>query len=240
MAVGQLDASTAPHPLLGVLEAAAEGRHPPVDGGVTFLPELAGGNRAVVALTGHAYLCTPQVPVEFADLELDGFGAALDPRVVLRLADGGRVGANDVTLVVEGTGGGIDLPPTDAWDDHHRVAHARSIRTGVRVYGDARGFVTIAKGLAGRNELGIEVANPGAEPGLGRQFLAQAIRAIEPGSWLFAAVSPGNARSLRSLLATGFTPIGSEVIIDRSAHIDPAVIDPAAADPAEPDPQDRR
>jgi RimJ/RimL family protein N-acetyltransferase len=30
---------------------------------------------------------------------------------------------------------------------------------------------------------------------------------------VFAAVSPGNARSLRALLACGFTPIGSEVLL---------------------------
>ncbi len=212
----RLGETTDPHPLLGVLEGAAEGRHPPVDGLVTLLPQLAGGNRAVVALTGHAYLCTDQDPATFSDLELDGFGRALDPRSVLRLADGGRIGVNDAILVVEGTGGGVDLPPTDGWDDHHRVAYALAMRSDVRVYGDTRGFVTIAKGLAGRSELSIEVADPGSEPGLGRQFLERARGAVEPGGWLFAAVSPGNARSLRSFLAAGFTPIGSEVIIDRA------------------------
>jgi hypothetical protein len=35
---------------------------------------------------------------------------------------------------------------------------------------------------------------------------------------VFAAVSPGNARSLRSFLAAGFVPIGGEVIIDCSQH----------------------
>lgn len=208
---------TTPHPLLGVLEAAADGRHPQVDGEVTFLPELAGGNRAIVALTGHAYLCTDQEPSTLGDLGLDGFGAALDPRAVLRVADGGTVGVNDVILVIQGTGGGVDLAPTAAWDDHHRVAHARSLRTEVAVYGDGRGFVTIARGLAGRWELSIEVADPGAEPGQGRRLLDRARGAVEPGGWLFAAVSPGNARSLRSFLAAGFTPIGSEVIIQRSA-----------------------
>lgn len=234
MAVDHREEPTALHPLLGVLEAAAEGRHPPVDGRVTFLPELAGGNRAVVALTGHAYLCTDQDPERFADLGLDGFGMALDPPAILRLADGGRIGVNDATLVIEGTGGGIDLPPTDLWNDHHRVGHARSMRSEVRVYGDTRGFVTIAKGLGGRNELSIEVADPGAEPGLGRQLLERAKGAVEPGGWLFAAVAPGNARSLRSFLAAGFTPIGSEVIIDRAAS------EPAAVDPAGSDAQDRR
>ena len=94
--------ASGPHPLLEVLEAAAQGNPPPVDGGVTFFPELTGGNRAIVALTGHACLCTDQGPDAFADLELDGFGAALDPLAVLRLADGGRIGVNDAILVIEG------------------------------------------------------------------------------------------------------------------------------------------
>jgi hypothetical protein len=33
------------------------------------------------------------------------------------------------------------------------------------------------------------------------------------GELLFAAVAPGNARSLRSFLSRGFVPIGSEVLI---------------------------
>ena len=203
------------HPLLPVLEGAAAGHHPPVDGAVTFLPELADGNRAIVALTGHAFICTAD-PEALGDLSLDGFGAALHPGAVLRIADGGIVGVNDVILVAPGRGGGTDLAETGAWDDHHRVRHARRLRSDVTVLGGTSGFVTIAAGLAGRRELSIEVADPGAEPGLGRRLLDQARRAVDPGAWLFAAVSPGNARSLRSFLAAGFTPIGSELIIDRS------------------------
>jgi hypothetical protein len=36
---------------------------------------------------------------------------------------------------------------------------------------------------------------------------------LPAGEPLFAAVSPGNARSLRAFLAVGFTPVASEVII---------------------------
>jgi len=79
------------------------------------------------------------------------------------------------------------------------------------VYGDEYGFVTVATGLAGRQEL----AEPEAVAGLGRRYIDQALRAAAANSLLFAAVSPGDARGLRSFLAAGFTPIGSEVIIDR-------------------------
>lgn len=36
---------------------------------------------------------------------------------------------------------------------------------------------------------------------------------VPAGEPVFAAVAPGNARSLRTFLATGFVPIGSEVIL---------------------------
>jgi hypothetical protein len=134
---------------------------------------------------------------------------------MLRVADGAVIGCNDVILVAGGTGRGPDLDRTSQWDDHPRVRQANRLRLNVAVYGDEHGFVTISTGLAGRQELSIELAQPGAVAGLGRQYVKQGLRAVAADSLLFAAVSPGNARSLRSFLAAGFTPIGSEVIIDR-------------------------
>ena len=37
-------------------------------------------------------------------------------------------------------------------------------------------------------------------------------RLVPPGEAIFAQTSPGNAASLRALLAAGFVPLGSEVI----------------------------
>ena len=207
----------ASHPLLDVLLAAADGRYPPVDGGVTFLPALDRGQRAVVALTGHAFVATPQDPAELAGLDLDGFGQVLSPPALTAIAGGGEIGVNDVILVGRGTDGPAAITRTDRWDDHPRVRHANSLRRDVVVNGDERGFYTLAKGLAGRPELSIELIDPGSTPGVGRRFLADALNAFGasagPGAPLFAAVSPGNARSLRSFLAAGFVPVGSEVII---------------------------
>lgn len=208
------------HPLLGVIRDAARGTFPPVDGGVTFLPELAGGNRAIVALTGHSFIAAGLGPADFDDIALDGFGAALAPAALLRVADGGMIGVNDVTLVAPGTGVGINAPRTDAWNDHHRVHHARTLRADVEVHGSERGFVTISCGLAGRREMSIELADTDGSSGLGRELIADARGAVSADDFLFAAVSPGNARSLRSFLAAGFVPIGSEVIIDRSPATD--------------------
>ena len=201
------------HPLLAVLENAAEGSNPPVDGGVTFLPELSASQRAVVALTGHAFVCTSQEPEEFSGLTLDGFGSALHPDVLLRLAGGGVIGVTDVILAIEGLGGDHELEPTTAWDEHPRVHYAREIRSDVTVFGTDQGFITLASGLAGRRELSIELGDPGVSPGAGRRLLAAARTLVAEGSWLFAAVSPGNVRSLRSFLAAGWAPVGSEVLI---------------------------
>jgi hypothetical protein len=195
------------HPLLAVLVDAARGVFPPADGRAVFLPPLGSGLAAVVSLTGRAYLATDR---EIAGL--DAFGSALTPGVLRELAGPrGSVGTVDITLAARGVGGG-ELPPRTDLDDHPRVRLARALRTGVRVYGDERGLVTLARGLAGRTELSVELHAPG-ERGTGRGLLRDALGLVPAGEVVFAAVAPGNARSLRALLATGFVPLGSEVII---------------------------
>jgi hypothetical protein len=46
-----------------------------------------------------------------------------------------------------------------------------------------------------------------------RCLLSDALGLVPRGEPVFAAVAPGNARSLRAFLATGFVPLGSEVLI---------------------------
>ncbi|WP_262505693.1 hypothetical protein [Streptomyces sp. TRM68367] len=53
----------------------------------------------------------------------------------------------------------------------------------------------------------------GSSRGHGRSLLSDALSLVPEGEPVFAAVSPGNARSLRAFLACGFTPIGSEVLL---------------------------
>ena len=167
-----------------------------------------------MALTGHAFIATDQSANDFDDLHLDGFGAALSPTAITRAAGNGEIGVNDVTLVARGTGQGIKTPITDAWDNHPRVAHARRLRSNVEVYGDGEGFVTLGNGLAGRIEMSIEISDTALSSGTGRRLILDAVAGVADGEYVFAAVSPGNARSLRSFLAAGFIPIGSEVLID--------------------------
>jgi len=225
-----------PHPLLSVLLAAADGVFPPVDGRAVFVPALYGGVRthetqhggvhvdegpasdlqAVVSFTGHAIVATDLPAAAFADLGLDGFGRALQPAVLQRLAGpGGQVGVIDVTLVAAGLGGG-SLASRDDLDEHPRVRLARALRGDVRVHGDDRGLVTLARGLAGRTELSVETSTQQGQ-GVGRSLILEALRLAPEGEPVFAAVAPGNARSLRAFLALGFQPLGSEVLIQRSA-----------------------
>jgi hypothetical protein len=196
-----------------MLLAAADGRFPPVDGGVTVLPPLAGGRECSVAFTGHAVVATALPADEVIARKPDGFGGSLAPDFLRWLAGpAGDVDVIDVTLVGRGTGGDR-LPSRPDLADHPRVRYALTIRTGVRVFGDERGVVTLASGLAGRPELSIEAVPGGKGRGAGRALLVDALSLVPAGEPVFAAVSPGNARSLRAFLAVGFAPIGSEVLI---------------------------
>jgi GNAT superfamily N-acetyltransferase len=204
------------HPLLDVQLRAVAGARPPVDGAVEFVPPLARDLRAVLAFTGHAYLATTQPPSEFADLALDGFGHALHPATLLRLAGpAGDVGAVDATLAGRGTGPLRPAPFVERTDlaQHPRVRHATRLRRDVRVYGDERGLVTLGHGLAGRLELSIEVDDAHQGRGVGAGLLADALTLVPAGEVVFVAVSPGNVRSLRLFLRAGFVPVASEVIV---------------------------
>lgn len=197
---------------LGVQLAAAAGDFPEADGRVELMPALSDGVQAIVSFTGHAVVATWLTAEDLADLPMDGFGAALQPAVLQRLAGpDGEIGLIDATLVARGLGGG-DLPVHTDLADHPRVRRAHSLRRDVRVFGDRRGLVTLGAGLAGRLELSVEAAPPHGR-GQGRSLLLDALRLVPAGRPVFAAVSPGNARSLRALLGAGFVPVGSEVIL---------------------------
>jgi hypothetical protein len=204
------------HPLLGYLLDATRGRFPPVDGAVTILPALDDGLECSVALTGHALIATSLPPGVVAARGPDGFGGSLAPDFLRWLAgERGWIGSNDAILVGRGLGGGTgdSLPERTDAAAHPRVRHASEMRRNVRVYGDARGVVTLADGLAGRCEISIEAAPEGQGRGWGRGLLVDALGLVPAGEPVFAAVTPGNARSLRAFLGVGFTPIGSEVIL---------------------------
>jgi hypothetical protein len=204
--------SEAPHPLLTALLEAAEGRFPPVDGQVEVVP-AAGRNEAVLAFTGHALVATALPPAEVLAQGPDGFGGALAPDFLRHLAGpGGWVDSIDAVLVAPGTGGG-GLPARPDLLDHPRVAFARQLRDDVAVHGDERGLVTLARGLAGRLEVSVEVPAERRARGQGRGLIVEALALAPAGRPVFAAVAPGNAASLRAFLAAGFVPLGAQVVV---------------------------
>jgi hypothetical protein len=201
------------YPLLEMLLAAANGKYPPADGGYSLLPPMR-NLTSVVAFTAHAVISANTARDKLDALGTDGYGGALHPRVLLHLAgETGEIHANDVLLFARGTEGPTKLSERTDLEWHPRVKLARQIRDDVRVFGDERGFVTLGRGLAGRLELGIELQEESLGKGRGRTLLADSLNLVAENEIVFAAVSPGNARSLRAFLAAGFQPIASEVII---------------------------
>ena len=169
------------------------------------LPYLP-GVEAVVSFTGHAVVATELALEELVGAGADGYAGALSLPVLSLLAGpGGVVDVLDVLLVARGTGGGLLAERPDL-AGHPRVRYAREWREDVRVFGNEHGLVTLSRGLGGMRELSFEVTADRRGRGHGRALLRQARTLVPAGEPLFAAVAPGNAASLRALLAAGFTP----------------------------------
>ncbi|MET0908157.1 MAG: hypothetical protein ABWZ99_01710 [Ilumatobacteraceae bacterium] len=196
-----------------MLAAAADGRFPPADGAVEVLPSDAGW-RAVVSMTGHAYVLADVAPGELRRRGADGYGGASQPAVLRWLAGpGGTIGSLDVVLVAVARSGPT-LDRRRDLDGHPRVQRALAHRRDVEVYGDDDGLVVVGRGLVGRWEVSVERYDTGGGGGHGRRLIRSGLARIPAGERCWAQVAPGNAASLRAFLACGFVPIGSEVLID--------------------------
>jgi hypothetical protein len=203
--------STIVHELHRVLLDAADGRFPPVDGGVDVAVH-SGDHHAVVEFTGHSFVLTDRDRADVLARGADGFGGASHPDLLRWLAGpDGWIGSHDAVLAVRGTGGGR-LAVRDDLDDHPRVVRSRHHRRDVEVYGDETGVVTIGRGLVDRLEVSVEVFD-GATRGAGRRLIAEALGLVPAGEIVFAQVAPGNAASLRAFLSCGFVPIGAETLL---------------------------
>jgi hypothetical protein len=180
------------HPLLSIYLRAARGEFPPADGQAIFLPTMQPEQAAVVSFTARAYIATSHPREHFADLRLDGFGTAIQPNFLSRLAGPtGHIFMSDMTLVGRGQGGG-SLSVRDDLDDHIRVRYARTLRKNVRVHGDERGFITLSNGLAGRPEMSIELTSGTENRGTGRALIGEALRLTPDGEPLFAQCAPSS------------------------------------------------
>ena len=77
---------------------------------------------------------------------------------------------------------------------------------------DGTGVLIVGRGLCGRWEMAFEVVAGARGHGLGRR-LVEASRCFVPsGEYVWAQVAPGNAASLRAIVAGGFTPLCAEVL----------------------------
>jgi hypothetical protein len=181
---------------------------------------------AVVAFTGRAvFAVAPDVrDDELTALGADGFGGAHDPRLVAALAGpGGWIDSLDVLLVGRGTGTSGAPARLVARPDlrsHPRARLAADLRDDVEVLGRADDtsttVVTLARGVGGLRELSFEV-DPSLRGGAGTSIVRDALTAVPAGELVVAAVAPGNAASLRAVLAAGFTPVGSLQLFRRGS-----------------------
>jgi GNAT superfamily N-acetyltransferase len=71
----------------------------------------------------------------------------------------------------------------------------------------------IGRGLAGRWELALEVDEPARGRGLGTALVTAARHLVPDGALLWAQVAPGNAASVRAILAARFAPVGAEALL---------------------------
>jgi GNAT superfamily N-acetyltransferase len=204
--------------LAELLADAAAGCPPPADACTEVLP-ADDGAAAVLGFTAHHVVVADVDPSWVsARLPPGDLSAPLGAAFVAALAShlGRRAGALDVVLVASGRAGDapVALTPTDD-HAHPRVRRALHHRRDVRAFAAERdtGVVVIGRGLAGRWEAAFEVDAAARGRGLGRRLAAAALHLVPEHEPVFLQVSPGNVASLHAVLAAGFTPIGSEVLL---------------------------
>jgi GNAT superfamily N-acetyltransferase len=210
------------HPLARLLDDAAHGRFPQPDGSIAVMPAPPGAADAVVAFTAHTIVAADVSPEEVADrLDSSDLGAPMSPRFVHWLS--GRLnsepGSLDAVFAALGVeeASGLKLRPEARLRDHPRAVRAARLRSDVGLFADPdeRAIVAVGRGLAGRWDAGFEVEPGHRNDGLGRSIVAAIRTLVRPGEPIFLQVAPGNAASVRAIIAGGFAPIGAEVLLPR-------------------------
>ncbi|REK86865.1 GNAT family N-acetyltransferase [Streptomyces inhibens] len=201
-----------------LLTAAARGSFPPADGSVTVLPPPSPRDVGVAAFTCHAVVFADVEPSWVRDRIAPGdLSAPLSPPFLTALGE--RVGreANniDMVTVAEALPGPPPLELAETTDrGHPRITRALRHRDDVRAWTTADGgTLVIGRGVADRWELAVEVDGVAQGHGLGRRLAYAARHLLPAGELLWAQVAPGNARSVRGILAAGFVPVGAEVLM---------------------------
>jgi GNAT superfamily N-acetyltransferase len=208
--------------LADVLRAAAQGRHPEPDGSADVLPQQ-GRAAGVVAFSAH-FVVSADVDHHWVRDRLPpgDYSAPLGARFLVALADriGADVGSIDAVLAATGRGDGQAGDAAGSLEEieareHPRVVRALRYRDDVRVWRtpEGTGHLIVGRGLAGRWETAFEVEPPARGLGLGRRLAAAATAFVPTGEPVWAQVAPGNAASLRAVLAAGYVPVCGEVLL---------------------------
>ncbi|MFF1923760.1 GNAT family N-acetyltransferase [Streptomyces sp. NPDC058221] len=204
--------------LAGILAAAADGRFPPPDGSTTVVRQPNDRDAGVLAFTAHSVVFTDEDPrwvrATLAATEGDALAATMNPRFLGALLDrtGRHMNTIDLLTVASALPGAPGPGLREIRDpEHPRVARAMRFRDEVRVWGAEDGVLILGRGVAGRWETAIEVAEEARGRRLGER-LARAARQLVPDAVVWAQQSPGNARSVRTFQAAGYRPVGSEAL----------------------------
>lgn len=199
----------------------AQGAWPAADGSWHRMPSWHDGLYAVAAFTGRAWISAPDnvTDSQIEALGANGFGGAADPRLIAALA-GPDGWIDSLTVLLVGRSNhdhrreeSPQLIERPDLRDHPRVVRALQDRAEVRVYGTPdmteRSVVTHGLGIAGLDEFSYELDPEVRGGGSGITLARAALDLLPHGEAVLASVAPGNAASLRALLAAGFRPIGS-------------------------------
>ncbi len=207
------DSRPAMHPLARLITDAAAGRFPAVDGGWRRVRPWRPGLDGIIAFTGHAVLAlAPDITDGLlAELGVNGFGGAHDPRVIAALAGpDGWIDSLDVLLAGRGTAAapavaGPRLVQRPDLASHHRALFAANIRDRPRVLGypDQRrsAVVVFSRGLAGLTEISFELEPDQRGSGGGATLIRDALSTIPAGQLVTRpsrqAMPPASARCWR-------------------------------------------
>ncbi|MEU0831520.1 GNAT family N-acetyltransferase [Streptomyces sp. NPDC005969] len=205
--------------LARILTAAAEGRFPPPDGSTTVVAQPNTRDAGVLAFTAHSVVFTDEDPdwvrATLAGTPGDALAATMNPHFLsaLQARTGRHVNTIDLLTVAGALPGEPEIRLHEIEDpEHPRVARAMKFRDEVRVWAADGGVLILGRGVAGRWETAIEVAEEARGRRLGER-LARAARHLVPDEVVWAQQSPGNARSVRTFQAAGYRPVGSEALL---------------------------
>ncbi|MGW3659764.1 GNAT family N-acetyltransferase [Streptomyces sp. NPDC005151] len=205
--------------LARILTAAADGRFPPPDGSTTVVAQPNARDAGVLAFTAHSVVFTDEDPdwvrATLAGTPGDALAATMNPHFLgaLLARTGRHMNTIDLLTVAGALPGEPEIGLREIEDpEHPRVARAMKFRDEVRVWAADGGVLILGRGVAGRWETAIEVAEEARGRRLGER-LARAARHLVPDEVVWAQQSPGNARSVRTFQAAGYRPVGSEALL---------------------------